>query len=36
MAEFLKSPVAIDNWDQHWSDFAEASDYSPAVSFRDA
>ena len=34
MAEILKSPVAIDNWDQHWSDFAEASDYSPAVSFR--
>lgn len=34
MPELLKTSLAADDWDQHWSNFAEASDYSPAVSYR--
>jgi len=26
--------TATDNWDQHWTDFAETPDYSPAVAYR--
>ncbi|HYM06735.1 MAG TPA: class I SAM-dependent methyltransferase [Terriglobales bacterium] len=34
MSDATKTSIAMDNWDQHWTEFSEAPDYSPAVSYR--